>query len=46
MNSKMHLKSMALTVMTVAAVASSAEIVHHDDKEFWVDEAGGEHQLC
>lgn len=45
MNSKMHLKSMALTVMTVAAVASSAEIVHHDDKDFWVDEAGVEHQL-
>ena len=45
MNSKMHIRAMAFTMMAMAAVASSAEIVHHDDKDFWVDEAGIEHQL-
>lgn len=39
------LKSVIFMAAMIAAVSSFAEIVHHDDKDFYVDEQGVEHQL-
>lgn len=45
MNRMLGFKSATFMAATIAAVSSFAEIIHHDDKDFYVDEQGTEHQL-